>query len=217
MSRIAGNIALFKDEDAIMSLAERTQTLYFHWLCSLVRLDNYCEKSWYILAKLLHNIEFYWTIPNDDNRATDGVKLREVWYTSIINEAEDLGVGMYVDTNALNGPCTVLEMLIGLAIRIEADIMQNDAYGNRTYRWFWRMIGNLYEHRLGHFGDSDITSDDGDFITAMTMKCLDRDYFSDGSNGGLFPLFEPVDENQRETELWYQAQNWLKEAFPEEF
>ena len=37
----------------------------------------------------------------------------------------------------LNEPCSVLEMILALAIRCEDTIMANVRYGDRTTQWFW--------------------------------------------------------------------------------
>lgn len=221
MSKVGSNVVLLTGDDVKEALTddrERAQTLYFNWLCVLVHADDYMGKEWYILAKTLHDIEFYWTISNDDNRATDGVKLREVWLTSLKNEAEDLGVGLYVPVDALNGPCTMLEMMVGLASRIESDIMQEDSEGNRTWQWFWYMVGNLLRddnRKVTNWWwkacpDDAILPDKIDVIRERVRICLDREYKSNGTGGGLFPLDHDCSD-RREIELWYQAQEWIKD------
>lgn len=220
MSRISNSIRAFCDGKALSDDNERAQTLYFNWLCVLVHVDDYLGKQWYILAKILHDIEFYWTIPNDDNRAIDGAKLREVWLSSLKNEAEDLGVGIYIPMDALNGPCTMFEMLVGLASRIESDIMQEDCEGNRTWMWFWHMVDNLlFDAELLNCNwwkdmchDDVITPFEDGVIKEMVRRCLDRDYEPNGDGGCLFPINSGIDIiDRRDVELWYQAQHWINE------
>lgn len=221
MSRVGKNVVTFADGKALSDGNERIQTLYFNWLCVLVHADDYMGHEWYILAKTLHDIEFYWTVPNDDNRASDGVKLRSVWLESLKNESEDLGLSVYVPDDALNGPCTMFEMLVGLAVRIESDIMQNDNEGNRTWIWFWTMINNLLsEHNDDgwwhtRYNDEAISSDS--VIREMVRRCLDREYAPDGFGGCLFPLTNAKDGyDRREVEIWRQAQEWVCENFQDE-
>lgn len=226
MSRIGGHIMNFGKDYAQLALSddnERIQTLYFNWLCVLVHVDDYMGKSWYILAKILHDIEFYWTISNDDNRAADGVKLREIWLSNFKNEAEDLGVDVYVQADALSGACTIFEMMVGLATRIESDIMQRDGEGNRTWMWFWNMVHNLISDadlincHWWHNGcnDEEITPKEANIIKEMVRRCLDREYEPDGTGGCLFPIFRSGID-RREVELWYQAQDWISDNFGDE-
>lgn len=224
MSRVGTKVSVFTDISNSTDQYERAQTLYFNWLCVMVHIDDYLGKQWYILAKTLHDIEFYWSVNNDDNRATDGVKLREVWLTTLKNEAEDLGVSVDIPLDALNGPCTMLEMMIGLASRIESDIMQADRYGNRTQMWFWYMVHNLLSdaNMDGCMWDcmwwidklrDDMALPDGlNAVRIMVIRCLDRDYEPNGRGGCLFPV-NSYDVDRREVELWYQAQDWIGENF----
>lgn len=227
MSRIGSHVVHFGDiYEPLSDENERAQTLYFNWLCVLVHADDYLGKEWYILSKTLHDIEFYWTIPNDDNRANDGVKLREVWLSTLKNEAEDLGVGVYIPLDALNGPCTMLEMMVGLASRIESDIMQNDDEGNRTWMWFWHMVTNLLmdadlmncQWWKDSCHDDVITPNEANIIREMVRRCLDREYEPDGGGGCLFPITHGASEacDRREVELWYQAHDWVSENFGSE-
>lgn len=215
MSRISEKTVMFSSNPRALSDENaRAQTLYFNWLCVLVHADDYVGKEWYILAKILHDIEFYWTIPNDDNRASDGVKLREVWLANLRGEAEDLGVGLYIPNDALNGPCTMLEMMVGLASRIESEIMQVDEAGNRTWMWFWGMVKSLlWDDVLMFYSDDSIIPNGGDTIREMVRKCLDREYDSNGFGGGcLFPILNCAID-RKEVELWYQAQDWVSDNF----
>lgn len=196
---------------------ERAQTLYFYWLCNIVHADRFDNSSWYVLAKILHNIEYYWLVPNDDNRATDGVRLREKWFDIMQSEAKELGLG---DTpyplDSLNGPCTVLEMLVGLSVRIESEIMQDTGAGNRVHCWFWHMLYNLaVDYSMDACTDEKIDDYYGDMIKRAVMLWLDRDYDPDGT-GGLFPVDDKTGEDQRGVEIWYQAQRWLHDNYSDE-
>lgn len=219
MSKISSKMTGLSPDTPFTNDIERAQTLYFNWLCEMVHVDNYCGKTWYVLAKILHNIEFYWILPNDENRAIHGIKLRQVWMENIEEQAEDLGVGHPMfPLDSLTGPCSVFEMLVGLAISIESEIMMNPEKGNRTAVWFWEMIHNLiYNYRtIDDFSDDYISETHNEVIHIMAQKMLDREYGYCGECGGLFPL-QATDEDQREVEIWYQAQHWLEENYPEEF
>lgn len=225
MSRVGARVMDYIDASLCADPYERAQTLYFNWLCVIVHADNYADKKWYILAKTLHDIEFYWTVPNDENRATDGIKMREVWLSTLKSEAEDLGVVVDLPLDALNGPCTMFEMMVGLSSRIESDIMQRDDAGNRTSMWFWFMFHNLVSwyrddnqwwYRELH--DDSITPYGRDVIKEMVRKCLDREYKPNGSDGCLFPVVTNAGDivDRKDIELWYQAQDWVRENFSSE-
>lgn len=146
------------------------------------------------LLSTLHDIEFTYTIRNDENRYCDGVDLR---YRFAIDNGYE---AKYKDIlGILDGPCTVLEMMIALALRMEENIMDNTEYGNRTGQWFWQMISSL---RLN--GQWNMVFDEG--YVRDTVQCfLDRKYDRNGK-GGLFTV-RNTHKDLRKYEIWYQM-NW---------
>ena len=101
---------------------------YFEWLYDLVCDNRYSEGySYRKLLSYLHDVEFTYTIPKDSNRAEDGLDLR---YRFAYNTGRE-----YAE-EYLDGPCSVLEMMVALAIRCEECIMDDPKYGNRTGQWF---------------------------------------------------------------------------------
>ena len=170
---------------------------YFEWLCDIITV-NQRHDSYFILAKILHEKKFYWSVPNDDDRAMDGEKLRE----EFVSETR---CAVY---EALNRPCTVLEMLIGVSRRIE-DIMYNCERGDRTDRWFWEIMGNI---GLDKYTDSRYAEVYGrERIDILIENWLDRKYKRNGE-GGLFPL-KRTKKDQRKVELWYQMSAYLIENY----
>ena len=108
---------------------------YFQWLCEMVHIDQE-DRSYWILAKDLHQHPFYSLIPHDENRASDGLELRED-YLHFIN---------YPKYVSIDGECTVFEMLVALARRMDfetSDPYDKDDYNDRTAYWFWEMMDNL--------------------------------------------------------------------------
>lgn len=202
MSEIAYKITSDSDE-----LSKKAQLSYFNWLCHLVWLDEFDGRIYYNLAHILHAMEFYSLIPLDHNREQDGIRLRTTWLEIMDEQADALGIGrpMY-SSDCLTGPCSVLEMLVALSMRLEADIMQNDEYGPRAAVWFWEMMSNL---RLFWLDDSRITDDI--FVKTQIETVLERKYDKNGV-GGLFPL-KFSSEDQTQVEIWWQAQAWLKENY----
>ena len=111
---------------------------YFNWMYQLVFDGRYSKRlSYQKLLRELHRIEFTYSIPMDGNRAEDGVDLR--YRFGYENGYSSSMVSTYLD----NRTCSVLEMMIALAIRCEEHIMDDPDIGNRTGQWFWNMIVNL--------------------------------------------------------------------------
>lgn len=170
---------------------------YYQWLCGLVCVDE-PDHSYWILADQLHKTVFTWSVPNDENREADGRRLRDIF------EAETL----YQDYSCLQGPASVLEVLIALAIRIES-ILADPDLGDRTVNWFWEMIENL---NLAQFDDENYITRHGKMLVHQILKCfLERRYTRHG-DGGLFPLKLHV-KDQRRVEIWYQMMDYLNENY----
>lgn len=171
---------------------------YFEWLCEIVHADQ-VDRSWWILMKDLHKRTFYSLIPHDENRASDGLELREDYM-------RDNWYPKYVD---LDGECTMLEMLIGLARRISFEMSNpyDDEAPDRTVYWFWEMLDNL---GLMMFSDDCYAERGGvHFVDQIIDRFLEREYDWDGE-GGLFPL-RNSQEDQRRVEIWYQMNAYLTE------
>lgn len=171
-----------------MELKDQIENEYFNWLCDLVCKKRYSKEfSYRKLLTLLHNTEFTFTIKRDINRAKDGISLRDRF-------ADQRG---YDDIDLyLEGPCSILEMMVSLAIRMEETIMDNPLIGDRTAQWFWNMVGSL---GLGAMYDSHF---DKMYVTDTITRFLDRDYEPDGK-GGLFTI-KHCESDLRDVEIWYQ-------------
>lgn len=162
---------------------------YFNWLYDLVCRDRYSPHISYVeLLKLLHHIEFRYIIPRDQNRAENGKDMR---YSFALDNDYDVDRTL----NILDGPCSVLEMMVALAIKCE-ELMDDPHYGDRTAQWFWEMVTNL---GLGSMHD-DIF--DEDYVMDVIDRFLDRRYEPDG-RGGLFRV-RGCDRDLREVEIWHQ-------------
>lgn len=170
---------------------------YFEWLLEVIDIRRYSEQtSFFKLMAFLHNTDFRYIINKDANRASDGIDLRyrfslaKGYYGGIVDE--------------LDGPCSVLEMMVALAVRCEEAIMDDPALGDRTGQWFWGMINSL---GLGGLIDSRF---DKRFAQEVIDNFLDRKYAPNGY-GGLFTIKRcPVD--LRTVEIWNQL-CWYLDAF----
>lgn len=168
-------------------LAER----YFRWLCSLVCVRQRLNESSYSkLFRLLHSIDFQVLIGMDENRAEDGIELRYRFGNE--NGCEQAMIASLIDIY----PCSVLEMIIALALRCEEDIMDNPQKGNRIGKWFWVMMRNL-----GLESMDDEKYDDG-YCRSVVHRFLNREYGRDGT-GGLF-VIKNCKYDLRQTEIWHQ-------------
>lgn len=170
---------------------------YFEWLSETVCGTRFSKNiSYRKLLMHLHRTKFKHVIPRDKNRAEDGVELR--YRFAWLRGYED-----YI-LDDLNGRCSVLEMMVGLAVRCEETIMSNPEYGDRTGQWFWEMITNL---GLGACTDDNF---DKEFVTDVITRFLKRDYAPDG-RGGLFTI-KDSEIDLRELEIWTQL-NWYLDSF----
>lgn len=168
---------------------------YFEWMHNIIcgkrfSKDNSYEK----LLSYLHSVEFTFVIPNDENRAIDGIDLRRRF--AIRKGDEDLA-------DYISGPCSILEMMLALSIRCEESIMDDPNIGDRTSQWFWIMVRNL---GLGGMNDSYF---DEDYITDVITRFLNRDYEPNG-RGGLFYI-KNCEVDLRRVEIWYQL-NWFLDS-----
>lgn len=175
-----------------MTFEERVNDEYFEWLCEQVGSSRFARGvSYEKLLSHLHNIEFTWFVPYDDNRADDGIQLRRRYAIS----QDDMTLTRY-----LKGPCSVFEMMVALAKRCE-EIMDDALLGNRIGQWFWGMIHNL---GLTPMRDSNF---DTEYVDTVIARFLDREYEQDGS-GGLFTV-KNCDVDMRTVEIWRQLSWYL--------
>ena len=167
---------------------------YFEKLCNVAGLRNPIEHCGYFeVMHQLFRTEYYWSVPNDDNRGADGLKLRERYgYPEVESE------------------CSLLEMLLGLAVRCHEEIMYDPSKDYKQEDWFWMMLTNLGLNRMRDisFGDAWVEND----VTGICDVFMDREYARNG-RGGLFPLKAPR-EDQTKVEIWYQLSAYLLENYP---
>ena len=176
-----------------MTFEDRVNDEYFEWLWELIDIQRFSKRvSYRKLLMHLHNIEFTWLIPMDDNRADDGIQLRRRFALA----CNDVTLSRYI-----LGPCSVLEMMVALAVRCEECIMDDTQMGNRTGQWFWGMISNL---GLSAMKDSKF---DRDFTDNVIARLLNREYEPDGK-GGLFTV-RNCEDDLRTVEIWCQLSWYL--------
>lgn len=159
---------------------------YFEWMYQLVGGKNYRSLLKYLDYEIFRPV----IIEMDENRIADGVGLR-YRYAEEAKIPETVVEKIFDDTN-----CSILELMIGLSIRMEDDIMGDPDYGNRTIIWFWEMIKSL---GLYEMTDKDY---DQEHAQHVIHKFLNREYESNGK-GGLFTVKNTA-LDMRKTEIWQQ-------------
>lgn len=173
----------------------RSSTLdepYFEWMYGMMCNDEHLKRESYIsLFRYLNDTEFTYDISmNDGNRWQDGIDLRYSRFSDYIGIEP-----LYMEF--ASSSCSVLEMMIALAIRLEEHIMHDPDIGDRTTMWFWGMIDSM---GLSEMDDSEFNLA---YVEAVVQRFLDRDYRPDGK-GGLFTI-EECKYDLRKVEIWYQA------------
>lgn len=177
-----------KFEDCGYDLLEED---YFIWLCERVDADG-PDKGYMNLMHELYEHEFSERtarlIGNDENRIEDGIELRNRFL-------QETGLKGYI-----GGFCSVLEVLVALAFRIQ------DMYGYEDAPfWFWEMIRNC---GLNKFTDSDL-SRPNDFrkLRNRIDDVITRNYDKDGF-GSLFPGLN-LSRNSAKMEIWEQMNRYV--------
>lgn len=163
---------------------------YNQWLYSLVDLPRHRH-----LLEHLHQTEFEHFVPNDQNRALDGERLREVFIDTVLPQG-----GSYLPDSR----CSVLEMLIGVAHHLEHQLAQGpDEMG--VPGCFETLLRNL---DLYFLNDRNYNSR----VVENRLRVLMNRTYNFNGKGGLFPLKYP-NEDQRDIEIWWQMMGWLSEKY----
>ncbi len=188
----------------IQSKEDKINNEYFEWMYHLV--SNTVKKkndiSYRKLLYYLHSVIFVPKVEMDDSRRMDGIKFR--YRFGYENGYPDEYIEQYLDTR----DCTVLEMMISLAFRVEEGITDNYLYGNRTGQWFWSMIISL--------GLNKMTDDEFDpnYCERVIDNFINRKYDYNGK-GGLFTVEHPY-RDMRDVDIWCQFMWYLDENTREE-
>lgn len=159
---------------------------YFKWLAYQVHSNEIVVNSYIPMLRLVHDKEFAWIVPNDDNRIEDGRDLRAEYTQASRHIYDDHGV-------------TTLEVLVALSRRVAFNA------GGEPEHWAWTLIENL---RLDKY-QGDLTTREIDAVNNILDTLIWRNYKRNGL-GGFFPLKRPQDD-QIQVEIWYQMSAYINE------
>jgi len=161
---------------------------YFRWLIRTYLLDTEGNPDGYgCLVEQMFRKEYYYIVNNDENRAEDGLYLRNGYDAGPVPE----------------GPCSFLEFLIALSIRLQEMLEDGEFIGVDEY--FWELAKRL---RLTEYTDDMYAEESTPFVVdAIMTDLMDRNYDRCGSTG-LFPLRRGC-RDQRKVEVWYQLNEYL--------
>ena len=168
---------------------------YNQWLLEKIHGYDVQYSDFSKLLDLLSSIDYvYYAYHNgsDKDRYRDGLDLRNL-YSEATNDFYIL---------SWTQDCSVLEMLIALAIKIDFGLMGIPNKDN-SYYWFWLMIKNL---GLDKMTDKNF---DEFYIRDIINSWLNRDIDFNGS-GGIFPL-KYSESDQRNESTWNQLNNYINE------
>lgn len=190
-----------------------TSDKYLTILTGMIDHPNFDPVDIYKTAEALHNIEFIYYVPNDDNRAEEGLALRERIFETyglfgnIFKLVGDQDVIYVRNDEYAWGPCSVLEMMIALSERMEA-LLSSPNLDVPTL--FWEMMSNL-NLRIDTLGMHKDQEQRNAIIKDAISNLNNRTYNRNGF-GGLFPLYGSR-KDQRKVEIWYQMHAYLMENY----
>lgn len=183
------------------------QNDYFNWLCRFIQSPGYLignvgRSRYTMLLQQLYHTDFYYTIPMDANRYEDGITLRYRFGRE--KGYDDPMIAHYLDQNS----CSVLEMMVALAVRCEEHIIYDDDIEYQAGMLFWEMIDNL--------GLIDMTNSqyETNYVDDILETFLERRYKRDG-RGGLFWI-KNYTRDLRSMEIWDQMNGYLNDIYREE-
>lgn len=175
---------------------------YFDYILDRVGMPTWYKRRYSELLDYLFETPFTWIVNNDVNREMDGLELREEYFDEIGIDAEDR------DSELDEHRCSVLEMMIALAERIEYHIMGEPGDDDPS-RWVIEMIENL---GLDSFDNEAFDENEVDYIV---QKWLHRAY-DEGKKGSIFPLRQGknMKKSSLREEIWFQMCRYLEEKYP---
>lgn len=166
---------------------------YKKWL---LRRVYFKEKNYNCLIDALHETAFFFSLDMDENRAMDGLALRDEYFDYI-----DLKQGIFYQD------CTVLEVLIALSLRMDQEYI-GDPGDPRPDKIFWELIQNL---NLDQYDDKNFTARTYSQVYDILDDWMNRKFDRNGERS-IFPLRKSRID-QRKIEIWAQMQQYINENY----
>lgn len=179
------------------TLTDSLQKKYFEWMVSILIPDVNRRVEYSRLLETLNIIEFIPSMDMDCNRLKDGIGLR--YRFGIDNKISKATILNYLDFT----PCSILEMMCALSLRIEETIMTDSNIGDRTPFWFEQMLISL------GFIDQHNINFNYDWIM-LKIDIFNKRRYNPNGQGGLFTIRDPSID-LRQLEIWYQMNLYIKE------
>lgn len=167
---------------------------YFDWMYDKV-MGN--KRNYRNVLNYLNSVEFKYTMEMDSSRAGEGVTLR--YHFGLEKRYPDSMIAAMLDVR----PCSVLEMMVALCIRMERTIMVDNFIGDRTTLWFMDMLISL------GLDSQDDRNFDYDRARRIVNRFLVHGYSRNGK-GGLFTVHS-TSKDMRNEEIWSQLMWYLNE------
>ena len=173
----------------------QVRALYLLWLeHQLLSESTRPDRSYSDLISVMFDTEFQWLIRMDGNRIEDALELRA-----------EFADGHDVPRSVMEtlGPCSFLEVLIGLSRRLSF------VGGGTAPRWAWQLLVNLKLERMW----DRLSRSKMQTVLHILETVIQRTYEPNGV-GGFFPLAW-AEADQTKIELWYQLNNYVEENLTE--
>lgn len=171
---------------------------YFEWMVSILIPDVNKRVVYSNLLDTLNSLEFIPSMDMDYNRFNDGVELRFRFGDE--NGFGKTSISCYLDTH----PCSMLEMMCALSLRIEETIMSDPEIGDRTWIWFDEMLNSL-----GFINQTNYNFDYN--LILSNINTFNRRQYESNGRGGLFTIDDPT-VDVRDLEIWYQMNLYIKQV-----
>jgi hypothetical protein len=190
---------------------------YFQWLYEIAfapgeKSEEFRKKvglprlgSWRLLANKLYGRTFRWSVPNDDNRAQDGLQLRADFILYYTGKSLSLSE-MPTDDPLVSTPASIFEVLLGIARRMDELIVPPYEQGE-VAKFFWELCENL---DLIRYEDQVYPANYDHIIDQRLDDWMDRQY---DYRGGIFPLRTLPDGPHEKKELWFQMMDYVTEKY----
>lgn len=169
---------------------------YLAWLVGRINVIE--DRDYDGLLRVLYGHEFYSVVKYDEDRGSDGIVLRDTW-------ADEVGYNGDISF----GPPSVLETLIGISLRIEAQIFGGPWADEWDYKKvFWDLINNL---GLLEY-DGYLSVSDYDDIVTLLDEFLSKTSHCD-TFANIFH-FSVTPRGLRKMNLWGQMHLYIAEKWP---